>query len=157
MTPEEIDKFISAQLPDQSVDPIGFKAVSSFMIHGPCGAANPSCSCMVDGECSKYYPKDFCDRTTMLQNGHVRYARPNNGRTTHKNGIDVDNRSVVPHNVDLSNIKPTSMWKESIATAWKNTCLSIFARDLTVQRLGYSIEKQPLNLQRKLLMRYVIT
>ena len=95
--------------------------------------------------------------TTMLQNGHVRYARPNNGRTTHKNGIDVDNRSVVPHNVDLSNIKPTSMWKESIATAWKNTCLSIFARDLTVQRLGYSIGKQPLNLQRKLLMRYVIT
>lgn len=71
------------------------------MIHGPCGAANPSCSCMVDGECSKYYPKDFCDRTTMLQNGHVRYARPNNGRTTHKYGIDVDNRSVVPHNVDL--------------------------------------------------------
>ena len=101
MTPEEIDKFISAQLPNQSVDPIGFKAVSSFMIHDPCGAENPSCSCMVDGECSKYYPKDFCDRTTMLQNGHVRYARPNNGRTTHKNGIDVDNRSVVPHNVDL--------------------------------------------------------
>ncbi|XP_062202028.1 uncharacterized protein LOC133904555 [Phragmites australis] len=74
---------------------------SVFMIHGPCGAANPTCSCMVDGQCSKYYPKEYCDKTTMLQNGYVRYARLKNGLTTKKNGIDIDNQFVVPHNVDL--------------------------------------------------------
>lgn len=37
----------------------------------------------------------------MLQNGHVRYARPNNGITTKKGGVDLDNQYVVPHNVDL--------------------------------------------------------
>ena len=40
---DEIDKLISAQLPDPSIDPIGFQAVSTFMIHGPCGLANKSC------------------------------------------------------------------------------------------------------------------
>lgn len=47
------------------------------------------------------YPKEYCEKTTILQNGHVRYARPNNGVTTEKNHIDLDNSFVVPHNVDL--------------------------------------------------------
>jgi hypothetical protein len=71
------------------------------MIHGPCGSANPKCSCMVDGQCSKHYPKEYCEKTVILQNGHVRYARPNNGNTAKKNGVHLDNRFVVPHNVDL--------------------------------------------------------
>ncbi|CAN6372728.1 unnamed protein product [Urochloa humidicola] len=98
---KEVDTFISAQLPDPVADPIGYHAVSEFMIHGPCGYANPSCSCMVNGECSKSYPKEYCDKTVVLQNGHIQYARPKNGITTKKNGIDVDNQFVVPHNVDL--------------------------------------------------------
>lgn len=91
LTFADVDRLISAQLPDPSVDPIVYEAVSAFMIHGPCGAANPSCSCMVDGECSKYYPKEYCGKTTILQNGNVRYARPNNGITTNKNYIALDN------------------------------------------------------------------
>ncbi|XP_052169379.1 uncharacterized protein LOC127786097 isoform X1 [Oryza glaberrima] len=46
--------------------------ITKFMIHGPCGDANPSCPCMVDGQCSKNYPKEYCEETTILQNGHVR-------------------------------------------------------------------------------------
>lgn len=97
----DIDRMISAQLPNPTTDPIGSEVVSTFMIHGSCGAANPSCSCMVDGECSKSYAKEYCTETIMLDNGHVRYAQPHNGITTQKNGINVDNRFVVPHNVDL--------------------------------------------------------
>lgn len=98
---DQIDSLISAQLPDSSTDPIGHEAVSRFMIHGPCGALNPSSPCMSDGKCTKFYPKDFSEKTTILPNGHVRYARPNNGFTTTRNSIDIDNRFVVPHNVDL--------------------------------------------------------
>ncbi|XP_062190285.1 uncharacterized protein LOC133893304 [Phragmites australis] len=101
LTSDNIDKLISAQLPDPSIDPVGFEVVTSFMIHGPCSAANPACSCMIDGECSKHYPKEYCDKTTILQNGHVRYARPDNGITAKKNDTDLDNQFVVPHNVDL--------------------------------------------------------
>uniref|UniRef100_A0A0A9E584 Uncharacterized protein n=1 Tax=Arundo donax TaxID=35708 RepID=A0A0A9E584_ARUDO len=98
---EDVDALISAQLLDPSIDPVDYEAVTTFMIHGPCSAANPSCSCMIDGECSKYYLKEYSEKTVILQNGHVCYARPKNGTTTKKNGIDVDNQFVVPHNVDL--------------------------------------------------------
>jgi hypothetical protein len=37
----------------------------------------------------------------VLPNSHVTYARPDNGITTEKNGVKVDNTFVVPHNVDL--------------------------------------------------------
>ena len=37
---EKIDSYISAQLPDPKKDPIGYDAISSFMVHGPCGALN---------------------------------------------------------------------------------------------------------------------
>ncbi|XP_052155488.1 uncharacterized protein LOC127773464 [Oryza glaberrima] len=56
---------------------------------------------MSEGKCTKFYPKEFCEETTILENGFTQYARPNNGRTVTKNGVDVDNRFVVPHNVDL--------------------------------------------------------
>ncbi|EEC77077.1 hypothetical protein OsI_15476 [Oryza sativa Indica Group] len=71
------------------------------MIHGPCGEGHPSCACMVNGECSKNYPKEYCEKTTILQNGHVRYARPKNRISTKKNGVAVDNAFVLLHNVDL--------------------------------------------------------
>ena len=56
---------------------------------------------MSKGKFTEFYPKDFCEQTTILENGFTQYARPNNGITVNKNGVDIDNRFVVPHNVDL--------------------------------------------------------
>nr|GEV71292.1 ATP-dependent DNA helicase PIF1-like [Tanacetum cinerariifolium] len=36
-TPEEIDDIISAELPSPTDDPTGYKAVTNYMLHGPCG------------------------------------------------------------------------------------------------------------------------
>ncbi|WVZ62106.1 hypothetical protein U9M48_011891, partial [Paspalum notatum var. saurae] len=66
-TAEDVDKYISAELPDPKVDPLGFSLVQEFMIHGPCGHANPSSQCMKDGKCSKRYPKKFRSETTFDQ------------------------------------------------------------------------------------------
>nr|AAQ56555.1 hypothetical protein OSJNBa0070J19.12 [Oryza sativa Japonica Group] len=77
LTPADIDRLISAQLPDPSIDRVGYDAVAAFMMHGPCGDANPHCSCMVDGKCSKNYPKEYSEKTTILPNGHVRCIAPN--------------------------------------------------------------------------------
>jgi hypothetical protein len=71
------------------------------MIHGPCGALSSTSPCMVDGKCTKFYPNDLSSTTTVSSNGHVTYARPNNDVTVQKNGIHIDNRFIVPHNVDL--------------------------------------------------------
>jgi hypothetical protein len=72
----EVDNIICAQLPP---DPNTFlegskekaqaarleSIVMQNMIHGPCGALNPSSPCMVDGKCSKIYPKTFRDKTIL--------------------------------------------------------------------------------------------
>ncbi|KAL8120815.1 hypothetical protein AgCh_017848 [Apium graveolens] len=44
ITPEDIDAVICVELPDKDVDPLAYKDVSQFMMHGPCGEANPKCS-----------------------------------------------------------------------------------------------------------------
>jgi len=53
----QIDAFISALLPDPSIDPTGFEAVSKFMIHGPCGPLRTSSPCVTNGKCDEFYPK----------------------------------------------------------------------------------------------------
>jgi hypothetical protein len=96
-----VDSFILAQLPNPTNDPIVYEAISSFMVHGPCGPKVTYFPCMTDRKCLKFYPKKFCEHTTILENGFAQYVQPNNGLVVNKNGIDVDNRFIVPHNVDL--------------------------------------------------------
>jgi hypothetical protein len=96
-----IDSYISAEIPDPVVDPLGYILVSEFMMHGPCGELNDKCVCMKDGECSKHYPKLFQSETTIDENGFALYKRPNNGRFIYKNGKKLDNRWVVPYNMTL--------------------------------------------------------
>ncbi|XP_056685581.1 uncharacterized protein [Spinacia oleracea] len=100
-TPSDIDRLISAELPDQELDPIAFEAVVQYMTHGPCGNLNPKCPCMHGGRCTKYYPKDFNNETVIGEDGYPAYMRRNNGRTTTKNGHTIDNTFIVPYNVDL--------------------------------------------------------
>lgn len=70
------------------------------MLHGPCGTANPNCPCMVNGICSKNFPKTFHQETHLPHNGHgyPEYRRPNDGPTIDKNGFVFDSRWVVPYN-----------------------------------------------------------
>lgn len=55
-TVEDIDCFISAEIPDATIEPLAFDTVSRFMMHGPCGMLSQQSPCMIDGICSKYYP-----------------------------------------------------------------------------------------------------
>ncbi|GJZ33516.1 DNA helicase [Tanacetum coccineum] len=43
---EDVDQYISAELPDPKIDPDGYNIVFETMMHGPCGAANMKASCM---------------------------------------------------------------------------------------------------------------
>lgn len=71
------------------------------MIHGPCGELNYRSPCMMNGKCTKHFPKKFENETIVDENGFPSYRRRNNGRKATKNGIEVDNKWVVPHNVNL--------------------------------------------------------
>lgn len=54
---DNVDKFVSAEIPDENVDPHGYEAVKKFMIHGPCGPNYPSSPCMSNRRCSRQFPK----------------------------------------------------------------------------------------------------
>ncbi|XP_074339091.1 uncharacterized protein LOC141677199 isoform X4 [Apium graveolens] len=101
VTMDDIDSVISAEIPDKDADPVGYQAVSQFMMHGPCGAANPKCPCMSNGQCTKHYPKTFRDATTLDDDGYAVYRRRDLKITVECNGIHLDNRHVVPYHRGL--------------------------------------------------------
>ena len=96
LTPEAIDICIWARWPDPETQPLLFETVKKCMVHGPCGAENPSSPCMVDGKCSKGYPKSYTESTMMDGSGYPHYYRPDDGRAYEVNGKMVDNRWIVP-------------------------------------------------------------
>ena len=98
----QVDNIVSAQLPDRNQDPLLYQTITTCMLHGPCGADKPNAPCMVDGRCSKNYPKQFNEHTIYGQNGYPQYARPDNGRTVEKNNHVYDNRYVIPYNPESS-------------------------------------------------------
>jgi hypothetical protein len=100
VTPSDVDYDISAELPDPSVDPLGFSLVQEFMLHGPCGDANPSNACMKNGSCSKRYPKPYRSETSYDLDGYLLYRRHENGIVARKGSVNLDNRWVVPHNIN---------------------------------------------------------
>ncbi|CAN0905562.1 hypothetical protein LINGRAHAP2_LOCUS23751 [Linum grandiflorum] len=100
-TVARIDQFISAELPNPAIDPIGYATATKFMLHGPCGNANPSLSCMEDGKCNKYFPKAFTMETSFDEQGYVVYKRRDTGITAVKSSHTLDNGCVVPYNRNL--------------------------------------------------------
>ncbi len=52
-TAELIDRIVCAEIPDVHLNPRLHAIVIKNMIHGPCGAINPTCVCMDKNECKK--------------------------------------------------------------------------------------------------------
>ncbi|XP_055960816.1 uncharacterized protein LOC126682230 isoform X2 [Mercurialis annua] len=100
-TPSHIDTMISAEIPDKFTDPDGYEAVENFMIHGPCGIANINCPCMVNGMCSKRFPKKYSEETMLDDEGFPIYRRRQTDVFVEKKGIRLDNQFVIPYNRNL--------------------------------------------------------
>ncbi|XP_076953595.1 uncharacterized protein LOC143627716 [Bidens hawaiensis] len=70
-------------------------------MHGPCAHYKKPCSCVIDKKCSKNFPKNFQDETSVDTDGFPLYRRRDNGAFVQKSDIKLDNRSVVPYNIKL--------------------------------------------------------
>jgi hypothetical protein len=101
ITPDIIDKWISAEIPNPMQDPLGYILVSEHMMHGPCGDKNEKCPCMKKGKCSKYYPKEFQDETHFNDSGFTQYRRRDTKIFIRRDNHNLDNKWVVPHNLQL--------------------------------------------------------
>ena len=82
-TVDDIDRLVSAQIPDPELYPELHSTIAKHMMHGPCGDPNPDSPCMEakpDGNpgeqhCGKKYPREFLAATDMSGDGYPRYAR----------------------------------------------------------------------------------
>lgn len=103
---DRVDKILSAEIPDPVTQPQLHAAVAANMMHGPCGADNPACPCMKDGECTKHFPKTFGSATGCDRDGRFVYRRRDTGRfvqkLVHGRRVALDNRHVVPYNPYLT-------------------------------------------------------
>ncbi len=50
---KDVDRMISAELPNLETNRLGHKTITRCMMHGPCGAAFPNAPCMEEGKCKK--------------------------------------------------------------------------------------------------------
>ncbi|KAJ9557686.1 hypothetical protein OSB04_012300 [Centaurea solstitialis] len=72
---KEIDRVVSAEIPNEAIDPDGYNAVKKFMLHGPCGTHYPSSPCMVKdtrqwNDCLSIFPENipsFLKRILILK------------------------------------------------------------------------------------------
>ncbi len=107
ISPEEIDKIISAEIPDIKVNPKAYKTVCNSLLHGPCGPDFPDASCMENGKCSKGFPKPFSETTVESNDGYPVYRRRDDGKeitkaTKNNRKFTFKNDRVVPHNLYLT-------------------------------------------------------
>ncbi|GJR52094.1 hypothetical protein Tco_1402615 [Tanacetum coccineum] len=96
--PTEIDDIISAELPSPIDDPDGYKVVTEYMLHGPCGEDSKYAPCTTEGKCSKHFPKSFVAETVIDADGYAIYRRMDNKVTAQKANIVYNNKHVVPYN-----------------------------------------------------------
>ena len=86
-TADIVDKYICAEIPDESIFPTRHQIVMQNMIHGPCGDW-----CLKDNKCSKNSQKSFENETTLDQYGYPHYRRNAQMTYDRPNGHTVDNR-----------------------------------------------------------------
>ena len=72
----DITKVVCAEIPDPNVNKKLFDIVVESMLHGPCGKSNPLSVCMDEnGNCTKGFPKRYCNETAFWKDGTPEYRR----------------------------------------------------------------------------------
>ena len=72
-TTEDVDRLVSAEIPDPQLHPDFHDTVKRHMMHGPCGDLDPQCVCMENGQCKKKFPKPLQQQTEFNVNGYPIY------------------------------------------------------------------------------------
>nr|XP_040256329.2 uncharacterized protein LOC120974039 [Aegilops tauschii subsp. strangulata] len=152
--PSQIDKIISAEIPNKDEDPEAFGAVENFMMHRPCGEAKQNSPCMVGHRCSKHFPKRYNVSTTIDEDGFPVYKRKDDGRSRSikylYKYIDKDDDQVTALLKERLAANKTDEIKKYLEMRYISTseaCWRIFQfdlhyRDPAVERLPFHLENE---------------
>ncbi|KAF3613622.1 hypothetical protein FXO38_36135 [Capsicum annuum] len=67
---EDIDRIISAKIPDELIDTHYYEVVEFFMMHGSCGPMRNYSPCIQDDRCTKHFPMKSVLKTTIDEDGY---------------------------------------------------------------------------------------
>ena len=99
-TTEDVDRLVTAEIPDPQLHPEFHDTVKRHMMHGPCGDLDPECVCMENGQCRKKFPKPLQQQTEFSVNGYPLYRQRGQHRAQlHRHAVN--DSWVVPHNPNL--------------------------------------------------------
>lgn len=76
----DYDKVVCAEIPDSILYPKLHETIAKCMMHGPCNHFNKNVKCMMDGKCTKKYPRSFNASTIVDHYGYLVYMRRDNGK-----------------------------------------------------------------------------
>ena len=107
---ENIDRVISAELPDKVSEPELYEIITRNNMHQCKKYIKPSnrvmffpCTADAESECTKKFPKAFREQTTHKEKGYAKYRRRDDGRVhISSDGQTLDNRHVVSFSPHLS-------------------------------------------------------
>ncbi|CAL4998052.1 unnamed protein product [Urochloa decumbens] len=154
-SPAQIDRIISAEIPNKENNPDGYEAVQNYMMHGPCGEANLKSPCMVDKSCAKKFPKNFCNETIVDEDNYpvsrsikylFKYIHKGEDRTTILLEAQEQNRSTRANKSEKSNdeIKRYlhARYISACEAAWRIFQFPLQHREPAVERLHCHLENE---------------
>jgi hypothetical protein len=97
-TRDQVDKYISAEMPDPIRFPTVFKTVAKFNVHN-CTVGR--CKKDANSTCQRGFPKPFQQETDIMTDSYPSYRRRET-ELDEFDGIRIDNRFVVPYNPYLT-------------------------------------------------------
>ncbi|XP_050280553.1 uncharacterized protein LOC126721546 [Quercus robur] len=135
-----------AEIPNPNVDPVANEAVKQFMMHGPCGSANPKSPCMMNDLLVKYQSHlnvEWCNRSRSIKY-LLKYINKGSNRATvvveenlpnigsdgqeteivvdeTKAFLDYEHPIIYPENTSLDNVLNIPGIEETKFTEWMKT------------------------------------
>ncbi|XP_031095209.1 uncharacterized protein LOC115999501 [Ipomoea triloba] len=139
-SPDFMDDIISVEIPCKESDKEYYDVVQEFMIHGPCGALRKKSPCMVNGKCSKHFPKTFSSGSCFDADGYPVYRRRDEGndRVTvefYKSIVDADGNEVV----DEINMYYDCRYVSTCEATWHLLGFELQYRTPPVERLRFHL------------------
>ncbi|XP_019196182.1 PREDICTED: uncharacterized protein LOC109190186 [Ipomoea nil] len=127
-----MDTIISAEIPYKERDREYYNVVEEFMIHGPCGAARKKLPCMVNGRCSKHFPKRFVECSSLDEDGYPIYRRRDDAEF-YRSTVDTDGNEVV----DEINMYYDCRYVSACEATWRLLRFDVQYRTPPVERLSF--------------------
>ncbi|XGW13313.1 hypothetical protein V3C99_000002 [Haemonchus contortus] len=95
-TADDVDRSICAEIPNPAEEPVLHAAVMSYMIHRRCGQRDSPCT-LPNGSCSRRFPKQIREHTSVDVDGYPNYRR-RNLHPSEINNVLYGDQWVVPSN-----------------------------------------------------------